>query len=405
MVESQEFEAVDGLGERTAWKSGPYNNKLTGNRFDGIDVLRGLSIVAVVLHHINLRFLINNVGFEQALPKQVSKILFWNGANGVTVFFAISGFLITTMTLRRWKSLSAIHVVDFYKLRFARIAPLLLALLAVLSVLHLAHTNGFVIPPERASLGRALLAALTFHINWLESLRGYLPASWDVLWSLSVEEVFYLFFPLLCRWTKGRTALIAVLVLFVVLGPFARTVLTKNELWADYGYLSCMDGIALGCLTAMLANVWRANRWQLISLRISGALLIMLVMLARPLVNWLHLYQAGLDFTALALGTCLVMLAVAQENKVGRWPTGLVRWFGRHSYEVYLTHGFVMTWGIQIYLAMGISRVWGPAWYVIMFVASAVLGWIVARWYSEPMNRGLRRSLRFGAAGEIRARV
>lgn len=407
MVESQEFEAVDGLGERTAWKSGPYNNKLTavGNRFDGIDVLRGLSIVAVVLHHINLRFLINNVGFEQALPKQVSRILFWNGANGVTVFFAISGFLITTMALRRWKSLSAIHVVDFYKLRFARIAPLLLALLAVLSVLHLAHTNGFVIPPERASLGRALLAALTFHINWLESLRGYLPASWDVLWSLSVEEVFYLFFPLLCRWTKGRTALIAVLVLFVVLGPFARTVLTKNELWADYGYLSCMDGIALGCLTAMLANVWRANRWQLISLRISGALLIMLVMLARPLVNWLHLYQAGLDFTALALGTCLVMLAVAQENKVGRWPTGLVRWFGRHSYEVYLTHGFVMTWGIQIYLAMGISRVWGPAWYVIMFVASAVLGWIVARWYSEPMNRGLRRSLRFGAAGEIRARV
>jgi peptidoglycan/LPS O-acetylase OafA/YrhL len=407
MVESQGFEAVGGLGERIAWESGPDKNKLTavGNRFDGIDVLRGLSIVAVVLHHINLRFLINTVRFEQALPKQVSKILFWNGANGVTVFFAISGFLITVMALRRWKSLSAIHVVDFYKLRFARIAPLLLALLTVLSVLHLTHANGFVIPPERASLGRALLAALTFHINWLESVRGYLPASWDVLWSLSVEEVFYLFFPLLCRWTKGRSALIAVLVGFVALGPFARTVLTKNELWADYGYLSCMDGIALGCLTAMLANVWRANRWQLIALRISGALLIMLVMLARPLVNWLHLYQAGLDFTALALGTCLVMLAVAQENKVGRWPTGLVRWFGRHSYEVYLTHGFVMMWGIQIYLAMGMSRMWGPAWYVIMFVASAVLGWMVARWYSDPMNRGLRRGLRFGTAGEIRERV
>ncbi|HEY2120763.1 MAG TPA: acyltransferase [Candidatus Acidoferrum sp.] len=387
------------MGERTASEGGPY--KVVSNRFDGIDVLRGLSIVAVVLHHINLRFLLNDVPFEQALPKQVSKILFWNGANGVTVFFAISGFLITTMALRRWKSLSAIHVVNFYKLRIARIAPLLLALLAVLSVLHLSHVNGFVIPAERASLGRALLAALTFHINWLESVRGYLPASWDVLWSLSVEEVFYLFFPLLCRWTEGRAALVAVLVAFVALGPFARTVLTKNELWADYGYLSCMDGIALGCLTAMLANVWRANRWQLIALRISGALLIMLVMLARPLVNWLHwlhLYQAGLDFTALALGTCLVMLAVAQENKVGRRPTGWVRWFGRHSYEVYLTHGFVMMWGIQIYLAMGLSRAWGPAWYVIMFVASAVLGWIVARWYSEPMNRRLRRGLKFATA-------
>jgi peptidoglycan/LPS O-acetylase OafA/YrhL len=394
-------EAVDGLGERTASprgqaEDGPY--KVAGNRFDGIDVLRGLSIVAVVLHHTNLRFLLNDVPFEQVVPQQVSKILFWNGANGVTVFFAISGFLITTMALGRWKSLSAVNVADFYKLRFARIAPLLLALLAVLSGLHLSHVEGFVIPPERASLGRALLAALTFHINWLESVRGYLPANWDVLWSLSVEEVFYLFFPLLCRWTKGRTTLTAVLVVFVALGPFARTVLTKNELWADYGYLSSMDGIALGCLAAMLANVWRANRRQLIALRISGALLIMVVMLARPLVNWLHLYQAGLDFTALALGTCLVMLAVAQENKVGRWPTGLLRWFGRHSYEVYLTHGFVMMWGIQIYLAMRMSPAWGPAWYLIMFVASAVLGWIVARGYSEPMNRRLRRGLSFGAA-------
>ena len=357
--------------------------------------MRGISILAVVLHHINLRFLLNDVSFTQALPTQLNRILFWNGANGVTVFFAISGFLITTMALRRWGSLGAVTVLDFYKLRFARIAPLLLALLAALSLLHLSHVEGFVIPPERASLGRALFAALTFHINRLESIRGYLPASWDVLWSLSIEEVFYLFFPLLCRWSKGGALLIAVLLAFVILGPFARTILTKNELWADYGYFSCMDGIALGCLTAILASVWRANRRQLMALRISGALLIMLVMLARPLVEWLHLYQVGLDFTALALGTCLLMLAIAQENNVGRWPTGSLRWLGRHSYEVYLTHCFVMMWGIQIYLMMGLSRRWGPTWYVIMFLCSVFLGWVVARWYSEPINRRLRKGLRF----------
>jgi peptidoglycan/LPS O-acetylase OafA/YrhL len=357
-------------------------------------VLRGLSIVAVVLHHINLRFLFNDVPQEQLLPTQVRKILFWNGANGVTVFFAISGFLITTMALRRWGSLGAVNLAEFYKLRFARIAPLLLALLAVLSVLHLGHVEGFVIQPERASLGRALLAALTFHINWLESMRGYLPASWDVLWSLSIEEVFYLFFPLLCRLTKGKAALIAVLVAFVAIGPFARTVLTQNELWADYGYLSCMDGIALGCLTAMLASVWGASRAQLLALRISGALLMMLVMLARPLAQKMHLYQVGLDFTVLALGTCLVMFAVAQEQKEGRWSTGLVRWFGKRSYEIYLTHGFIMMWGIQAYLTLGLSQAWGWPWYLIMFLVSAVLGWAGARWYSEPMNRWLRGGLR-----------
>src|SRR5450432_1303772 len=273
-----------------------------GSRFDGIDVLRGLSIVAVVLHHINLRFLFNDVSYEHSLPTQLTKILFWNGANGVTVFFAISGFLITTTSLRRWNSLEAVNVVDFYKLRFARIAPLLLALLAVLSIFHLSHLEGFVIPIQRASLGRALFAALTFHINWLESARGYLPANWDVLWSLSVEEVFYLFFPLLCWWTRSRWALIAALLVFVMLGPCARTVLTKNELWADYGYLSCMDGIALGCLTAMLAGVLHAGRALLWTMRIAGASMITLVTAARPLVEWLHLYKTGLEVTVLALG-------------------------------------------------------------------------------------------------------
>jgi peptidoglycan/LPS O-acetylase OafA/YrhL len=379
------------------------NVATAGGRFDGIDVLRGLSIVAVVLHHINLRFLINDVSFEHALPTQLNKILFWNGANGVTVFFAISGFLITSTAMRRWGPLGALNVKDFYKLRFARIAPLLLTLLAVLSALHLLHVEGFVISPQRASLGRALLAALTFHINWLESVRGYLPPSWDVLWSLSVEEVFYLFFPLICCWTRKPWALVPVLFVFVLLGPFARTVLTKNELWADYGYLSCMDGIALGCLTAMLASVLRASKGMLWMMRVSGAVLILLVTTARPLAQWLHLYQTGLDVTALALGTCLVMLAVAQERKGGRWPTGLLRWFGRNSYEVYLTHGFIMMWGIQIYLALGLSRAWGPPWYLVMFVFSGLFGWVVARWYSEPMNRRLRRGLRFGKLAEGRA--
>ena len=85
----------------------------------------------------------------------------------------------------------------FYRIRFARIAPLLLLLLAVLSLLHLGNVQGFRIPAKTTTLPRALFAALTYHLNWLEALHGYLPGNWDVLWSLSVEEMFYLFFPLM----------------------------------------------------------------------------------------------------------------------------------------------------------------------------------------------------------------
>ena len=83
----------------------------------------------------------------------------------------------------------------FYRIRFARIAPLLVLIVAVLSALALAHVEGFQFSHKRAPLWRAVVSAFTFHLNWLEARFGYLPANWDVMWSLSIEEVFYLFFP------------------------------------------------------------------------------------------------------------------------------------------------------------------------------------------------------------------
>jgi peptidoglycan/LPS O-acetylase OafA/YrhL len=143
------------------------------------------------------------------------------------------------MSLRRWGALSAIDVRDFYRLRFARIAPLLLLLLLVLSLLHFAGTPGFIVSQNTGGLGRALIAALTFHINLLEARRGYLPGSWDILWSLSVEEMFYLCFPLICRCARLEKWLIVILAVFIALGPIARTLWTHgNETWREVSYLS-----------------------------------------------------------------------------------------------------------------------------------------------------------------------
>jgi peptidoglycan/LPS O-acetylase OafA/YrhL len=365
-----------------------------GRRFDGIDVLRGLSIIAVVIHHTNLHMLGDGHSFAHRLPEQLNRILFWNGANGVTIFFAISGFLITTMSLRRWGSLSAVRPAAFYRLRFARIAPLLLALLIVLSILDLAHVHGFVIHPERATLPRALLAALTFHVNWLEAHHGYLPGNWDVLWSLCIEEVFYFGFPLLCWITRGQSPLYVVWLVFVALGPFSRTVFSHIQLWQDYNYLSGMDGIALGCLAAVVAASVRIPPRWLVPLQLAGAALMLLVTTARPWVRSLHLYQTGLDVTVLALGTCLVMIAVAQRNRPGGRGTAPLRWFGRNSYEVYLTHMFLVTWGVQFFVRARIPDGWGPLWYFAILLLAGLLGWLVAWCFSEPMNRRLRAGAR-----------
>ena len=165
----------------------------------GIDVLRGLSVLLVVAaSHVNLRFALNHYDVAKLLPKPLARVVFWSGYYAVIVFFVISGFLITSLSLRRWSSLGRIDARAFYWMRFARIVPCLVALLLVLSVLHLAGAHDYVIDPCARSLPRAIVAALTFHFNWLEGTRGYLPGSWDVLWSLSIEEAFYVVFPLVC---------------------------------------------------------------------------------------------------------------------------------------------------------------------------------------------------------------
>src|ERR1700693_6410474 len=204
------------------------------NRLDGVDVLRGLAILFVVLNHVHMRLAIASIPYAANISKPLIASLIWNGQFGVQIFFAVSGFLITSTALRRWGTLSNISLRDFYLLRFARIAPMLLALLAVLTALHYANVTPFVVSEKTGGIGRALQAALTLHVNVLQAHRGWLPANWGVLWSLSVEEMFYLFFPLLARFLGRTRAFSAVLLGFVALGPFARTIFAHgNEIWEE----------------------------------------------------------------------------------------------------------------------------------------------------------------------------
>jgi peptidoglycan/LPS O-acetylase OafA/YrhL len=364
-------------------------------RLDGVDILRGLAIFFVLMNHINMRLFLAKIPYTQGLPSQLVSSLVWNGQYGVQMFFAVSGFLITSTSIRRWGSLSRVSVRDFYALRIARIVPLLLLLLAVLCTLHAAALKDFVVSDKTGGLGRALIAALTFHVNVLEAHRGYLPANWDILWSLSVEEMFYLFFPPVSRLLGRGKWLVAFLLILIVLGPLGRTTLSHgNEVWKEYSYLGGMDAIALGCLTAIASSrttIARRVAWVLGGL---GTLLVLFILgLSNQAQAW-GLERSGLDMTILAIGTCMVSAAAAEIRwKSPRVILPLVT-LGRRSYEIYLTHMFVVFALFGLFKSAGRSLGAVPLLFIGVILFSGLLGELVSRFYSEPMNRRIRQ--RFG---------
>jgi peptidoglycan/LPS O-acetylase OafA/YrhL len=359
-------------------------------RLDGVDLLRGLAIFFVLMNHVNMRLVLAHVPYAAHIPHQLN-FLFWDGQRGVQIFFAISGFLITSTTLRRWHSLSQVGLRGFYLMRFARIVPLLVLLLATLTALHLAHLHDFVVSQKTGGLPRALFAALTFHINVLEARRGYLPGNWDILWSLSIEEMFYLFFPALARLFGRGKFFIILLLTFVVLGPFARTTWSHgNETWQEYSYLGGMDAIALGCLTALLLACHHFSRRATRTMLTLGTLLLTFTMCFPQLAAPLKLAATGLDMTLIAIATCLIIAAVATTNWKAPHALSPLRNLGQRSYEIYLTHMFAVFALFNLFVIVGKPLPAVFPLFVVVIVTSALLGEAVARFFSEPLNRAIR---------------
>ncbi len=368
------------------------NASFRSGRIDGVDLLRGLAIFFVLMNHVNMRLLIAHVPYTNGLPEQLVSSLVWNGQRGVQIFFAVSGFLITATTLKRWGPLSRVSLRGFYLMRFARIVPLLLLLLSVLSILHLAQVKYFVVSPKTGGLGRALVAALTFHVNVLEARRGYLPGNWDILWSLSVEEIFYLFFPLVARLFGHGKLLIALLLGLVVVGPFARTVFSHgSEVWKEYSYLGSMDAIALGCLTALSLSQRHLPRRALIALGSIGAGILILILGFSVRAERWGLVAAGLDMTILAIGTCMIIAAVSQARWKSPWIMNPLLNLGQRSYEIYLTHMFIVFGLFQLFVLAGKPMAAVLPLFIAVVLLSGFLGAAVARCFSEPMNQFIRK--------------
>ena len=369
-----------------------------GRRNPGIDLVRGLSTLLVVIHHMSLRIPLAKTGLAGILPGSLLLTLGSSGYEAVFLFFVISGFLITGRAIRRWGALSALDAQAFYRRRLARIAPCLLVLLVVLSLLDLAGVSNYVITRQDQSLPRAIMSVLALRLNWYEGRTGYLPGGWDVLWSLSIEEVFYLGFPIAClclgRVAWLRTVLFAALALSL---PLTLKILsTAPEIWREKAYLPGMSAIAVGVCAALWAARRPLPRPAAVALLGWSGTLVLLVTLLQERIVWRMLGTATMLVLA---GGCALMLVAFQcgwgQRDAAR-GTAWLRSFGLMSYEIYLTHMFVVFPLVALFRLTGGDMRAGWLWFIPALLLSWVLGQVVQRFLSLPVDRWLR--VRLGAS-------
>ena len=152
----------------------------TATRRPGLDGLRGLAVIAVIAFHEQL----------SAFP---------GGFLGVNVFFVLSGYLITDLLTAHWNQYGRLDLRGFWARRARRLLPALAVLLVVVTA-----ATAVIEPAQLAALRSALLAAVTYSSNWWQALahQSYFarfgpPPPLQHLWSLAIEEQFYLVWPLL----------------------------------------------------------------------------------------------------------------------------------------------------------------------------------------------------------------
>ena len=367
-------------------------------RDDRIDMLRGLSILLVLLHHFNIAYPLRDMPLAGLSGGTLLHAIARNGNYGVTIFFVISGFLITRNALERWGHIGAIQPALFWLLRLARIMPTLVLALATVDALALA---GLPLFGNRAgsavSLWTTNAAALGAWMNVLVIREGWINYPLGVMWSLSVEMAFYLLFPLACVLLRRRARLLALATLLIVIGPLYRLANQGDgEAWL-YGYLACFDAIAIGCCAAVLSRRHTRPALRLPFVLPLAGLAMVALYLAWPIGQ-----SNAFGASAMALGAAVLLFGrSALPPSSPSLPRRLLMRCGRDCYEIYL---------LQL-LVLGLLRVWLPPtqWQgdvrlgllLLCVVGSCLLGALVSRCYSAPLNRRLRRLL--GLTQAVRA--
>lgn len=348
-----------------------YRTFASTRHFTGLDALRAISVLGVIWSHVTA---------PHALR------LLNQGHMGVDLFFAISGFLVTTLLLREYRQAGHISLRNFYIRRTLRIFPLYYAVLALYCVLVFATMRG---TPKAAEFWGNLPAFATYTSNWFVDLArgGDHGVTFYFAWSLATEEQFYLFWPpllVLLLW-KAKPSWVPALA--------AIALLAVQQAASTYGaglgatiLASLAPAILFGVAFAVLLDSPRiyAAVYPVLGHRAAAPLALVW------LVACLQLGAPGL-LTRFVMAVLVTAVCIREDTVLHpllRWrPAVLV---GTISYGIYLMH---------MLAANAVRKVLGHAMGLDVFVLTSVLvfamAWLSFRYFESPL---MRLKNRFSAA-------
>lgn len=338
-----------------------------------LDGLRAVSIALVFLSH---------VGFGHIVP----------GGFGVTIFFFLSGYLITTLMTREWDQHGSIAMRAFYLRRIVRLSPPILFVLLVSALLVWAGWA-----EGRLDI-RTISSQIFFYYNYF-SLYAPDPATVNglgILWSLAVEEHFYLIWPtlfILLVNTRFEIRYLLVLLMAVVVWRAIRVFGLGTDEWTIYISTDTrLDSLLYGCLLAMLT--WRGHADRLFGpslpvrlVWLGGAVVALLVCLSIRDETFRSIPRYSLQGLALMP---IFHYAVTQPYDLWFRPLNWapLRKIGQWSFTIYLIHYVI----IEALIYSGFAALGDWTLVVTSAALSAAFAAATYRWLEKPFHP-LRRRL------------
>lgn len=311
-----------------------------------LDGLRGIAVLAVITLHayipIKLPYL--NTIFHTNI-----KIFGVGGFLGVDIFFVLSGFLITALLVQEWESNEKIDFKKFYLRRSLRLLPALVVFVLA-SVL---YSVLFRDSQESAGAVNDIFVIAFYLSNWIPiniySLRH--------LWSLAVEEQFYLLYPILLLVLMlfiNRLKLHRRWIIFFLLGLIAVIAVHRAQLFGQLGFTNRTyqatdvraDSLLVGCLAALLVS-WDMipkSLWFLRFVKVGAIVSIfsLLFVILTLQIDNSYLYYGGFTVIAFSVGLIIISLQNSPPKilkSIFEWS--VLVWIGRLSYGIYLWHKLV----------------------------------------------------------------